>query len=309
MCHYIEAMPEDAHICIISSRQDTLDVYRQALQDSAFQNIEYRLKPNRGRDVSAYLIAGRDILQGHELVCCIHDKKSNYLPYQIMTADFAYHGLECCLHNKVYVKNVVDFFVNNPFCGMLVPPTIYYGEFCTLGAESYRNMEWMDKLHKMLSLSCPMDDTPVAPFGSCFWCRGTALKALFRHEWKYEDFPEEPLPVDSTISHGIERIYPLAVQDEGYYTAWCSPDTYASLYMNNLSYMMREYNKRLYLLYSIQNWKEMLSALDKNIRSKSKTIKFNIVFFKYKIFSKILKGKRGLHYKMKYDFLKNLKRK
>ena len=72
---------------------------------------------------------------------------------------------------------------------------------------------------------------------------------------------------------------------------------------------MREYNKRLYLLYSIQSWKEMLSTLDKAIRSKSKTIKFKINFFKYKIFSKILKGKKGLHYKIKYDFLKNLKNK
>ena len=309
MCHYIEAMPEDTHICIVSSRQDTLDVYRQALQNSVFQNIEYRLKPNRGRDVSAYLIAGRDILQGHELVCCIHDKKSNYLPYQIMAADFAYHGLECCLHNKVYVKNVIDFFVNNPFCGMLVPPTVYYGTFCTLGIESYTNKEWMGKLHTMLSLSCPMDDTPVAPFGSYFWARGAALKALFRHEWRYEDFPEEPLPDDSTISHGIERIYPLAVQDEEYYTAWCSPDTYASLYMNNLSYMMREYNKRLYLLYSIQNWKEMLSTLDNAIKLKFDIINFKkFTFYRYKILSKILPGKRGLHYKTKYKILKNIKK-
>lgn len=310
MCHYIASMPEHSHICIISSREDTLDMYRKAMQSLPFKNVEYRLKPNRGRDVSAYLVTGRDILQNHELVCCIHDKKSKQLPYQIMAEDFAYHGLECCLHNKQYVENIIDVFNREPFCGMLVPPTVYYGDFCTLGAESHNNEASMKEAYDLLSLSCPMDDTPVAPFGAYFWARCSALKAMFRHEWKYEDFPDEPLPVDSTISHGIERIYPIAVQDEGYYTAWCSPDAYASLYMNNLSYMMREYNKRLYKIYSLQNWKNMLFTLDRMIKEKRGSIKFKkFKYYKYKILSKITFGTRRKHYKEKYKLFSEMKKK
>lgn len=312
MCRYIAAMPEDAHICIVSSRQDTLDAYREEMKKFSFANVEYRLKPNRGRDVSAYLIAGRDVILGHELVCCIHDKKSKQLSYQIMAEDFGYHCMECCLHNKEYVRNVIALFQKEPFCGMLVPPTIYYGEFCTLGAESYANKESMAQVYELLSLSCPMDDTPVAPFGAYFWARSAALKAMFRHDWTYEDFPGEPLPVDSTISHGIERIYPLAVQDEGYYTAWCSPDSYASLYMNNLSYMMREYNKRLYKLHENQNWNTMLYLLDKDIHERFSSVENtkNKIFkyYKYKILSKLLFGRIRKRYKQKYRLFKEWKR-
>lgn len=310
MCRYIAAMPEHSHICIISSREDTLDSYRKAMQSLPFKHVEYRLKPNRGRDVSAYLVTGRDILQNHELVCCIHDKKSKQLSYQIMAEDFGYHCMECCLHNKNYVKNIIDVFKREPFCGMLVPPTIYYGDFGTLGAESHNNEESMKEAYDLLSLSCPMDDTPVAPFGAYFWARSSALTAMFRHDWIYEDFPDEPLPLDSTISHGIERIYPIAVQDEGYYTAWCSPDAYASLYMNNLSYMMREYNKRLYKIYSIQNWNNMLLDLDRTIKEKRASIKLKkFKYYKYKVLAKITFGKRRRHYKEKYKLFREMEKK
>lgn len=164
----------------------------------------------------------------------------------------------------------------------------------------------------MLSLSCPMDDTPVAPFGAYFWARGAALAAMFRHDWKYEDFPDEPLPVDSTISHGIERIYPIAVQDEGYYTSWCSPDIHASLYMNNITYMMREYNKRLYKIYEHHNWAGMVEILDSIVQNKFapvEKIQFNkMKYYKYKVLSKITFGVIRNYYRNKYKLLKKIKR-
>ncbi|WP_294488362.1 rhamnan synthesis F family protein [uncultured Mailhella sp.] len=312
MCRYIASMPEDAHICIISSREDTLDTYRAEMAKLPFRSVEYRLKPNRGRDVSAYLVTGRDILQNHELICCVHDKKSKQLSRRIMGEDFGYHCMECCLHSKDYVRNIIAIFHKEPFCGLLVPPTVYYGDFCTLGAESFRNKKSMAEAYEMLSLSCPIDDNPVAPFGAYFWCRGTALAAMFRHDWKYEDFPDEPLPLDSTISHGIERIYPLAVQDEGYYTVWCSPDVHASLYMNNITYMIREYNKRLYKIYEFNNWSGMIEALDRDIKNKFlyvENMKFNkIKYFKYKVLSKITFGFIRNYYKKKYNLFKKLKK-
>ena len=169
----------------------------------------------------------------------------------------------------------------------------------------------MEKAYSMLSLSCPMDDTPVAPFGAYFWARCTALQAMFRHDWKYEDFPDEPLPLDSTISHGIERIYPLAVQDEGYYTAWCSPDSYAELYMNNLSYMIREYNKKLYDIYGTHNWTNMNIFLNKEVQKKSQSLnRFSLTlgkYWRYKLLSYITFGSKRQHYKEKYSQLKRLK--
>ena len=70
---------------------------------------------------------------------------------------------------------------------------------------------------------------PVAPHGSCFWFRTDALRKLFKYDWKYEDFPEEPLPIDGTISHAIERCYAYVAQDAGYYSAIVMCDEYAKI--------------------------------------------------------------------------------
>ena len=261
MCGYLKSMPENASIYIISSREDTLNAYRDELKACSYKKTEYILKPNRGRDISALLVTAKDIIPQHEIVCFVHDKKSKHL-HPLTTQDFVYHCMECCLSSPAYVEHVIRCLDENDRCGLLVPPTVYFACFFTLGRENALNEGGLAEVYDLLKLSCPMDDTVVAPFGTCFWAKSKALKALYRKEWKIEDFPDEPMPTDSTISHAIERIIPIAVQDEGYYSAWCSPDFYASLYMNNFSLMLREYNRRLYARYGVLDWNFMLSAMD-----------------------------------------------
>lgn len=104
----------------------------------------------------------------------------------------------------------------------------------------------MRECYEKLSLSVPFDDEPVAPFGTMFWVRGKAFCSVFNHKWKYNDFPEEPLPIDGTILHGMERVYPMTVQNDGYYTSWVATQEYASLYLDNITFTLREINKILY---------------------------------------------------------------
>ena len=61
-----------------------------------------------------------------------------------------------------------------------------------------------------------------------FWAKTDALKKLFEHGWKYEDFPEEPLPIDGTISHAIERVLGYVAQDAGYKTGVIMTDKIAA---------------------------------------------------------------------------------
>ena len=98
------------------------------------------------------------------------------------------------------------------------------------------NFENTKNLAAELGLAVPMsvDKLPVAPHGSCFWFRTDAIKALYRKEWSYEDFPEEPLPVDGTISHAVERIYPFLAQAAGYYSALVMADTYSAIEYDTL---------------------------------------------------------------------------
>lgn len=48
------------------------------------------------------------------------------------------------------------------------------------------------------------------------------------HNWKYTDFPEEPMPDDGTISHALERILGFATVDAGYKVKTIMNSQYAS---------------------------------------------------------------------------------
>ena len=49
-----------------------------------------------------------------------------------------------------------------------------------------------------------------------FWARPEALKPLIRLNLHDDDFPAEPLPIDGTILHTLERIIPFAAAEAGF---------------------------------------------------------------------------------------------
>lgn len=350
MQKYIESMPNNADVYIISSKMETLDSYALALEGlkhgeynfvdttiqnattnnlgtnsniSSSQNInkshifhktEYRLKSNDGRDVSAYLITAKDVLTNYDYICCIHDKKSPQLSFAITVDDFNFHCLECSLHSKNYVNNLISTFEKNSRLGLLVPPSLYFGPFACFGAPLNANVEWYNKLHQMLNISIPYDDNPMAPFGSIFWIRGAATKTLFSKNWKYKDFPKEPLPVDSTISHAIERIYPSVAQNDGFYTSIVMPNSFAELYYSNTTENLYNITQILFSKYGVQNPSTLLRLLDEdrkhsqtnNTTEDHKVFKLG-KYYKYKMLN-LLTLKKVNKIKSKYKMLKARKR-
>ncbi len=77
---------------------------------------------------------------------------------------------------------------------------------------------------------------PPITLGTVFWAKTLALKKLFDIKWKYEDFDEEPLKDNGTLSHAIERILAYVAQDAGYETGWVMTDKYAG---ERIEYMQR----------------------------------------------------------------------
>jgi lipopolysaccharide biosynthesis protein len=54
------------------------------------------------------------------------------------------------------------------------------------------------------------------PVGTMFWARTEALKPLLSKGFRWEDFPEEPLPYDGTVLHALERLLPFVAKKMGY---------------------------------------------------------------------------------------------
>jgi lipopolysaccharide biosynthesis protein len=82
--------------------------------------------------------------------------------------------------------------------------------------------DWDANLGIAESLAARMGiEEPLPPFfdfpvGTMFWARTEALKPLLALSLDWNDYPEEPLPIDGTVLHAIERLLPFAARHVGY---------------------------------------------------------------------------------------------
>ncbi|MEG0896952.1 MAG: rhamnan synthesis F family protein [Ruthenibacterium sp.] len=247
----ITCMPADSDVYITT---DTLQK-KQAIEQWLAQNeigahaVEVRLIDNRGRDVSGLLVGLADVLERYEIACFIHDKKSAGMKPASVGEDFARHCFENLLAGETYVQNILQLFKENERLGMLSPPIPNHANlYPILGREWTQNFKNAQKLADELHFTVPMseDKPPIAPLGTCFWFRTAALKPLFAKQWQYSDFPPEPNGLDGTILHAVERLYPIAVQQAGYYPAFVMADSFARLYFTNMNYYLAGLNQIAY---------------------------------------------------------------
>lgn len=249
---YAKSMPTNADIFIIVTKKEVHDKVKKIFKD--FPNkIEIRLKQNRGRDVSALLVSSKDVMNKYDYICFFHDKKVPQLTIKKEGETFGYHCFESVLHNKNYVYNIIETFETNTRLGLLVPPIVQFGPYWTLpGTEWLGNFKNAKNLLKdKLKLNINMDAEVIAPFGTIFWFRTKSFRTINSYNWADEDFSEENIhnngdKYDGTEMHAIERLYGILAQHDGYYTAWVSPDKYASIYMDDMYYKLREMYKIIF---------------------------------------------------------------
>ena len=160
----------------------------------------------------------------------MHDKKAGYdsdILRVKLWAENMWHNL---IRSKDYIRNVITLFQKNENIGLLVPPEPSSFDWYIWGRELWRNNYKNTKnICSEWNLNCGIDpQIPPITIGTVFWCRTNALRKLFERDWKYEDFQDEPLPNDGTISHAIERVLAYVAQDAGYDTGTIVCPTYAA---------------------------------------------------------------------------------
>lgn len=242
---YASAMPDGTDFYITTDTEEKKDLICKEFSKICTGKLDVRVVPNCGRDVGPFLVEFREFISDYDYVCHVHDKKAGQArPGTIGTA-FAYKCFENVLKSKEYVANIINTFEKNERLGLLAPPPPNHADyFITFGLEWGANFDNTVKLAKDLGIASPMNakKEPIAPLGSYYWARTDAIKKVFEKEWKYEDFPKEPVADDGTILHAIERIYPFAAQSEGYYSGWVMCDKGAAIELTNLNHMIREIN-------------------------------------------------------------------
>lgn len=247
-CHYIASLPEETDL-YITSTEDKIPQIREYMQQHGISHQATFIPViNRGRDVSALLVAACPVvLSGkYDVIGFAHDKKSSQNQenghHGTESQGFAYKLMENTLGSEAYVKNILTLFAENPRLGQVTPPPPYHALYFahTIPHDWGENYEiTKELLEDRLGIHVPLSPTkPTASaMGSCYWFRVEALKPLFEYGWKYEDFlPEGQMGEDGTISHAIERANGYICQSRGYYPAWVLSDRYARIEVDSLFY-------------------------------------------------------------------------
>ena len=238
---YIKNIPPNVDIIFTVSDNKTEQVLREQLIDLEH---EYKViyKENRGRDISALLVAAKNELMKYQYIGFIHDKKERNELIKEDTNIWNYCLWENMLGSMSYINNVITTLKREKSLGLLVPP-IPITRHLDYGYRSKwtLNFENVKELVQYLSVRCELDrEKPPIALGTVFWAKKEAIIKLLQYKWLYLDFDPEPLKNDGTLSHAVERALPFIAQDAGYYTGWVMTDEYASQRMENQYHIIKD---------------------------------------------------------------------
>lgn len=235
--NYVKNIPEEIDVIFTYSDERLKDKIIGCLKGKR-KNYIFVEKENRGRDISALLVAGREVIMQYEYICFLHDKKEKNEMRKKDNSEWVYSLWENMISSKEYITNIIHLFQEKKELGLLVPPLLINKQVSHAYVNHWlNNFDVTKKLAYDLNIKSDIDSkkSPIT-LGTVFWCKTDAVRKMLEKQWKYEDFDDEPRKDDGTISHAVERILAFLAQDAGYETAWVMTDEYASKYMQKMLY-------------------------------------------------------------------------
>jgi len=221
--HYTEGVEELLKkIKSSQSRPDlfisvTSEMGKRAVQELLAKNgltcCELAVFPNRGRDIGPFLTGfAPKLFSDYEIVGHLHSKKSPhaYDDYLENWVEFLEKGLVG--NNGEMMDAILAKMASDPSIGIIYPDDP--GCFGWEGNYSYGS----DLLKRMGFQSPDKDASMNFPVGTMFWVRTAALKPLIDLNLKWEEYPEEPIPIDGSVLHALERIFGMLPELCGFRT-------------------------------------------------------------------------------------------
>lgn len=263
---YIRALPEEVDVLVTTTDEEKRNRIAKAW---AGRPLRFLLVPERGRDISALLMAVGKIAWNYEFLCFCHDKKSARYPLPV-GRDFQRLLWENLLASREYIFNVLELFRKEKRLGLAVPPAPFHGGYRALLGDRWTvNYQRTEQLLRQMGLRANIQrDKPPLTLGTAFWCRTEALRKLWEYPWAEEMFPAEPLTSDGEINHALERCLGYVAQDAGFYTAWIMTPREAALEARNSRHMLEGTVQKLdresladgfsqMIIYGAGNWGQM----------------------------------------------------
>lgn len=198
---------------LTTTTDEAASTISKILQEFPNQSASVAVVPNRGRDIGPMLTSlPIETLMGYDLIGHFHGKRSPHV--DSTTGDswrnFLWENLLGGDHNMMGA--VLEAFAQQPNLGLVFAEDPHLNDWD-------ENREIAEQLARRMGLSLPLPPHFDFPIGTMFWARPHALRPLYNLDLTIEELPIEPLPIDGTLLHALERLIPFAASHQGFYYA------------------------------------------------------------------------------------------
>jgi hypothetical protein len=196
-------------LILTTTGRDKATEIRRILKRSRIWNASVHVVENRGRNIGPLLEMLRNHGDAYDLIGHVHGKKSVHVAS--VTGD---RWREFALQHLVggffpMADTIVDQFARDSSLGLVFPEDPHLNDWD-------ENRAIADRLAKGMRLGKPLPTHFDFPMGTMFWVRPDAMRPMLRLSLASADYPAEPLPIDGTILHALERLVPFSVEKAGY---------------------------------------------------------------------------------------------
>ena len=168
-----------------------------AIRSSIEGEAQVRVCSNRGRNLGPLLTTLWPELKGYDLLLHLHGKRS---VESDLGESWRQKLLNTLLPDSATVQQLRQIFERDASLGLVMPqPPELIRPYLNWGA----NFEMAALLAEGLQRPLHRSGVLVFPAGMMFWCRPAALEAL---TGLCQELPPEPLAVDGTSLHALERL-------------------------------------------------------------------------------------------------------
>jgi len=205
----LQANEHPVHLLLTTTSGEGARELERRVTESGLPSWEVEVVPNRGRDLAPLLTGvGPRALQ-HDLVLHVHGKKSPHVDPTVgdRWRTFLYENL---VGGRAPMLDVLcAAFADRPDLGLVSPEDPHLNDWDL-------NRPLGEQLAGRLGLRTPLTTHFDFPLGTMFWARTEALRPLLDAGLEWEEYPAEPLPIDGTMLHALERLVPFVVADGGF---------------------------------------------------------------------------------------------
>ncbi len=212
LLHGLQANKSDVDLFLTTTSTEAADELHRATRDYAGGSVVIEVGENRGRDIGPFLrVLSDHIIGRYDIVGHLHGKRSvhtHHFDAQLGDRWRIFLWEHLLGPGLPALDIIMERMAVDARLGLVFPENAFL-----VGWELDRALA--GSLAARMGISALPDEIEF-PIGTMFWARTEALAPLLKLGLTDADYPDEPLPVDGTVLHALERLLTTVVEHGGY---------------------------------------------------------------------------------------------